>query len=211
MPMRRWTRTGERRRRHTSTGSGAARSAANLLLSDTDAAPRTRSRTLLALCAGIILGFCGALAGGVLADRPRGRARGRRAAALPWQEASLFAEVYERIKREYVDEVDDHALMEKAMRGMVAALDPHSAYLDSEEFEEIRLSTMGSYPGVGIEVVADGRRWCSILQAHRGLPGRSRPGSSPAIRSCASTAPRSARTSPAPSRACAGPPGAWCA
>ncbi len=36
--------------------------------------------------------------------------------------------------------------MEKAIRGMVAALDPHSAYLDSEEFEEIRLSTMGSYP-----------------------------------------------------------------
>jgi carboxyl-terminal processing protease len=45
--------------------------------------------------------------------------------------------------------------MEKALRGMVAALDPHSAYLDSEEFEEIRLSTMGSYPGVGIEVVAE--------------------------------------------------------
>jgi len=62
---------------------------------------------------------------------------------------------YERIKREYVDEVDDHELMEKAVRGMVAALDPHSAFLDSEEFEEIRLSTMGSYPGVGIEVVAE--------------------------------------------------------
>src|SRR5213079_12163 len=72
-----------------------------------------------------------------------------------WQEASLFAEVYERIKRDYVDDVDDHALMEKALRGMVAALDPHSAYLDSEEFEEIRLSTMGSYPGVGIEVAAE--------------------------------------------------------
>jgi carboxyl-terminal processing protease len=76
-------------------------------------------------------------------------------AQLPWEEARQFAEVYERIKREYVDEVDDHALMEKAIRGMVAALDPHSAYLDSDEFEEIRLSTMGSYPGVGIEVAAE--------------------------------------------------------
>ena len=113
----------------------------------------TRSRTALALCAGIILGFCGALAGGVLADRPVDAPRPA-AASLPWQEASLFADVYERIKREYVDEVDDHALMEKAVRGMVAALDPHSAYLDSEEFDEIRVSTMGSYPGVGIEVVA---------------------------------------------------------
>ena len=119
-----------------------------------------RSRTLLALASGVILGFCGALTSGVLADRssearaatPSAEAGG---SSLPWQEASLFAEVYERIKREYVDDVDDHALMEKAVRGMVAALDPHSAYLDSEEFDEIRLSTMGSYPGVGIEVVAE--------------------------------------------------------
>jgi len=119
-----------------------------------------RSRTLVALIAGVALGFCAALARGVLADR---QGEGLRADAghpaprmgLPWQEASLFAEVYERIKRDYVDEVDDHTLMEKAVRGMVAALDPHSAYLDSEEFDEIRLSTMGSYPGVGIEVVAE--------------------------------------------------------
>jgi carboxyl-terminal processing protease len=120
----------------------------------------TRSRTLMALVAGVILGFCGALTSGVMADRSSGTARAADVRqsprdALPWQEASLFAEVYERIKRDYVDDVDDHALMEKAIRGMVAALDPHSAYLDSEEFDEIRLSTMGSYPGVGIEVVAE--------------------------------------------------------
>ena len=120
----------------------------------------TRSRTLVALIAGVILGFCGAMTRGVLADRSADLARRPELPAtartsLPWQEASLFAEVYERIKREYVDDVDDHALMEKAVRGMVAALDPHSAYLDSEEFDEIRLSTMGSYPGVGIEVVAE--------------------------------------------------------
>lgn len=121
----------------------------------------SRPRTLVALTAGAVLGFCGAFASGVLADRPNEGAHSAHASrpvdgtALPWQEANLFAEVYERIKRDYVDDVDDHALMEKALRGMVAALDPHSAYLDSEEFEEIRLSTMGSYPGVGIEVVAE--------------------------------------------------------
>jgi carboxyl-terminal processing protease len=121
-----------------------------------------RSRTLITLITGIALGFGAALASGVLADRPaetlhaaESRYPAGHGASLPWQEASLFAEVYERIKRDYVDDVDDHALMEKAIRGMVAALDPHSAYLDSEEFDEIRLSTMGSYPGVGIEVVAD--------------------------------------------------------
>jgi carboxyl-terminal processing protease len=136
----------------------------------------TRSRTLIALVTGIVLGFCGALTRGVLADRPAEAARPEAAhvesqAGLPWQEASLFAEVYERIKREYVDEVDDHTLMEKAVRGMVAALDPHSAYLDSEEFDEIRLSTMGSYPGVGIEVVAD-EGVVKILRSIDGSPAQ---------------------------------------
>ena len=114
-----------------------------------------RSRTLVTLGAGIILGIAAALAGSAIAGRQSDAAQAPAPATLPWEEARLFAEVYERIKREYVDEVDDHQLMEKAVRGMVAALDPHSAFLDSEEFEEIRLSTMGSYPGVGIEVVAE--------------------------------------------------------
>ena len=114
-----------------------------------------RSRTLIALVAGAIFGFSAAVTGGVLAERPSESAQAQSSTTLPWEEARQFAEVYERIKREYVDDVDDKALMEKAIRGMVAALDPHSAYLDSEEFEEIRLSTMGSYPGVGIEVVAE--------------------------------------------------------
>ncbi len=86
----------------------------------------SRPRTLVALTAGAILGFCGALTSGVLADRPSEAAHSGHASrpvdgtALPWQEASLFAEVYERIKRDYVDDVDDHGLMEKALRGMVA-------------------------------------------------------------------------------------------
>jgi len=116
----------------------------------------SHSRTLIAVIAGTLFGFCGALTSGVLAERssePAHHAADR--AILPWEEASLFAEVYERIKRDYVEDVDDHVLMERALRGMVTALDSHSAYLDSEEFEEIRLSTMGSYPGVGIEVVPD--------------------------------------------------------
>jgi carboxyl-terminal processing protease len=113
-----------------------------------------RSRTLIALVAGAVFGFSGAIAGDVQAERRSDDAM-QASSQLPWEQARLFAEVYERIKREYVDEVDDKVLMEKAIRGMVAALDPHSAFLDNDEFEEIRLSTMGSYPGVGIEVVAE--------------------------------------------------------
>ena len=113
-----------------------------------------RSRTLIALVAGAVFGFSGAIAGDVKAERRPDEAL-QAPQQLPWEQARLFAEVYERIKREYVDDVDDKVLMEKAIRGMVAALDPHSAFLDNDEFEEIRLSTMGSYPGVGIEVVAE--------------------------------------------------------
>ena len=130
-----------------------------------------RSRTLIALVTGAIFGFSAALAGGVLADGPSahasqagntmetvvqtvqtGQAPAANAGAvdssdratLPWQEARLFAEVYEHIKRDYVDQISDRKLMDAAIRGMVSSLDPHSAYLDSEEFEETRLSTMGS-------------------------------------------------------------------
>jgi carboxyl-terminal processing protease len=127
-----------------------------------------RSRTLIALVTGAILGFSAALAGGVLAAGD-GSARDAADTALPWQEARLFAEVYEHIKRDYVDRVSDQKLMDAAIRGMVSSLDPHSAYLDSEEFEETRLSTMGSYPGVGIEVAADGSM-VKILHAIQGSP-----------------------------------------
>src|SRR5690349_22903203 len=128
-----------------------------------------RSRTLIALVAGAVFGFSAAVTGGVFAERPSESAQAQNSTSLPWEQARLFAEVYERIKREYVDDVDDHALMEKAIRGMVAALDPHSAFLDTEEFEEIRLSTMGSYPGVGIEVVAEDSA-VKILRPIEGSP-----------------------------------------
>ena len=128
-----------------------------------------RSRTLIALVTGAIFGFSAALAGGVLAEGPGARDSQTGNTALPWQEARLFAEVYEHIKHDYVDRISDHKLMDAAIRGMVSSLDPHSAYLDSEEFEETRLSTMGSYPGVGIEVAAEGSA-VKILHAIQGSP-----------------------------------------
>lgn len=130
-----------------------------------------RSHTLIALLAGAAIGFSGALAANVLAQRASDArpARPEGASSLPWQDAHLFAEVFNRIKRDYVDPENDHKLVENAIRGMVSALDPHSAYLDSEEFDEIRLSTMGTYPGVGIEVAAAGSA-VKILHSIDGSP-----------------------------------------
>lgn len=71
---------------------------------------------------------------------------------LPLEEIQTFAEVFERIKRGYVEEVDDRTLLRNAMRGMLSELDPHSAYLDEDEYQSLRESTQGEFGGIGIEV-----------------------------------------------------------
>ncbi|GHE21286.1 S41 family peptidase [Halomonas urumqiensis] len=71
---------------------------------------------------------------------------------LPVEDIQTFAEVFERIKRAYVEEVDDSTLLRNAMRGMLSELDPHSAYLDRDEFQSLRESTQGEFGGIGIEV-----------------------------------------------------------
>ncbi|WP_016854144.1 S41 family peptidase [Halomonas smyrnensis] len=71
---------------------------------------------------------------------------------LPVAEIQAFAEVFERIKRAYVEEVDDATLMRNAMRGMLSELDPHSTYLDAEAYQSLQESTQGEFGGVGIEV-----------------------------------------------------------
>tara|TARA_R110001599_G_scaffold353526_1_gene593562 strand:+ start:615 stop:1931 length:1317 start_codon:yes stop_codon:yes gene_type:complete len=71
---------------------------------------------------------------------------------LPLEDIQTFAEVFERIKRAYVEEVDDRTLLRNAMRGMLNELDPHSAYLDEEEYQSLRESTQGEFGGIGIEV-----------------------------------------------------------
>ncbi|MGO2879392.1 MAG: S41 family peptidase [Halomonas sp.] len=71
---------------------------------------------------------------------------------LPLEEIQTFAEVFERIKRGYVEEVDDRTLLRNAMRGMLSELDPHSAYLDAEEYQSLSETTQGEFGGIGIEV-----------------------------------------------------------
>src|SRR5580658_7466450 len=105
------------------------------------------TRHILLLAAGILIGLSLGLAHGVLADKPEALGKD-----LPWQDARLLAEVLERVEREYVNPVDDHQLLQAAIRGMVSSLDPYSAYLDVDEYDEIKISSSGQYSGVGIEV-----------------------------------------------------------
>src|ERR1700684_2337039 len=107
---------------------------------------RNKSGNALLLAVGIAIGLSLGLAHGVLADKP---APG---ADLPWQDARMLATVLERVKHDYVNPVDDHQLLQAAIRGMVASLDPYSAYLDGDEYDEVKISSSGQYSGVGIEV-----------------------------------------------------------
>ncbi len=76
----------------------------------------------------------------------------RPAAGIPLEQLRAFTEVYARIKNDYVEEVDDQRLIEGAIRGMVASLDPHSAYLTPDEFHDLQIGTSGEFGGLGIEV-----------------------------------------------------------
>ena len=77
------------------------------------------------------------------------------AKGLPMQELRAFAEIFGRIKQDYVEPVDDRELLEFAIRGMLSGLDPHSAYLDASEYQDLQEGTSGEFGGLGIEVGMD--------------------------------------------------------
>jgi len=72
--------------------------------------------------------------------------------SLPVEELRSFAEVFGRIKSDYVEPVSDKKLITDAITGMLNGLDPHSAYLDAEGFKELQVGTQGEFGGLGIEV-----------------------------------------------------------
>ena len=104
-------------------------------------------RAVLVVVVGMVLGLSLSVGGGLIetGDAPTKE-------ELAWEQARLFAEVLERVKRDYVEPLDDAELLESAIRGMVADLDSHSQYLDAGEYRDIRISTTGSYTGIGIEI-----------------------------------------------------------
>ena len=71
---------------------------------------------------------------------------------LPIDDLRAFSEIFGRIKSSYVEPVEDKALLENAIRGMLSGLDPHSSYLDLSEFKDLREGTSGEFGGLGIEV-----------------------------------------------------------
>ncbi len=92
------------------------------------------------------------LAANVAARSPETTDGDKPKTGIPLEELRVFAEVYGRIKQDYVEPVSDRELLRDAIRGMLSGLDPHSAYLDEDEFNELRVGTSGEFGGLGIEV-----------------------------------------------------------
>src|ERR1700761_5075533 len=72
-----------------------------------------------------------------------------------YKELDQFMSIYERVKQDYVDKVDDKTLVRGAIDGMLAALDPHSSYMDARDFQNMKTTTEGNYGGLGLTVQMD--------------------------------------------------------
>ncbi len=111
------------------------------------------------LLTGVVLGFLIAVGAYVATPHDAAPAQEIRAAVpaggkspLTPAESAQLSEVFDRVQREYVDTVSHPELIDDALRGVVSGLDPYSSYLDAEEYADLRVSTAGTYAGIGIEV-----------------------------------------------------------
>jgi len=105
-------------------------------------------QNIVLVLVGLLAGLSLSIGNGVFAEREAVTVPG----GLPVEELRTFSDVFGRIKNDYVEDVADKVLLENAIRGMLSGLDPHSAYLDQEQFKELQVGTSGEFGGLGIEV-----------------------------------------------------------
>lgn len=104
-------------------------------------------KTFLVLVFGIIVGVSVSLTSNVLANKAA-----TTSTTIPLNELRNFSDIFAKIKADYVAKVSDKTLIENAIRGMVSGLDPHSAYLNADQYKELKISTTGKFGGLGIQV-----------------------------------------------------------
>ncbi|HEX7382651.1 MAG TPA: S41 family peptidase [Nevskiaceae bacterium] len=114
---------------------------------------RASLRVPVALAIGVVIGVGVSVGHSVLADRSDATTQ----SALPVTELQNFVVVLDRVKRDYVEPVSDKKLIDLALHGMLSGLDPHSSYMDPQEYKDMNAVTSGKFGGLGIEVTgADG-------------------------------------------------------
>ncbi|MGN6749574.1 MAG: S41 family peptidase [Xanthobacteraceae bacterium] len=79
----------------------------------------------------------------------------RAAVSDTYRELNLFGDVFERVRADYVEKPEDSKLVESAINGMLAGLDPHSSYMDPKSFRDMQVQTRGEFGGLGIEVTME--------------------------------------------------------
>ena len=104
-------------------------------------------RNIFLVALGLVVGASLTIGHSVLAEK-----NANKTSPLPIEELRTFSEVFGKIKSDYVEPAEDSVLLESAIRGMLAGLDPHSAYLDPEAYRELQVGTTGEFGGLGIEV-----------------------------------------------------------
>src|SRR5690606_6410568 len=105
---------------------------------------RPSLKNLTLISAGLVTGVLATLQFSATAQNTPG--------PLPLEQLRLMADIFGQIKREYVEPVNDQKLLTEAIKGMVSSLDPHSAYLDKKDFNELQEGTRGRFAGLGIEI-----------------------------------------------------------
>jgi carboxyl-terminal processing protease len=107
----------------------------------------------------VLLGAAAGAALSLVAPQPRLVLDGATAQAAPtadaYRQLSLFRDVFERVRADYVEKPDDGKLIESAINGMLAGLDPHSSYMDPKSLREMQVQTRGEFGGLGIEVTME--------------------------------------------------------
>jgi len=104
-------------------------------------------RTVILLSIVFLAGVMVALTSGVMADKSSAKYDG-----IPLDDIRTLSEVFGKIKENYVEDIDDKKLLTDAIRGMLSGLDPHSNFLDLEEYKELTVGTKGEFGGLGIVV-----------------------------------------------------------
>lgn len=110
----------------------------------------SRTLALLSRPSAIALALTGSLAFSFTVSLPAYAQQDQ--APLPLDEVRMFTEAMNRIRMSYVEEIDDRTLLENAIRGMLAGLDPHSSYMAGNDYDALQETTTGEFGGLGIEV-----------------------------------------------------------
>jgi len=122
------------------------------------------NKLILAAAGGAVLGLVATtqVAGPLLAQEAE-------ANTSVYEQLDLFGDIFERIRSNYVEEVDDRELIEAAINGMLTSLDPHSSYLSPEAAQRMRVTTSGEFGGLGIEVTQE-EGWVKVVSPMDGTP-----------------------------------------